>query len=112
MGLIRNSDPAASCGLVDTDAVLAQLLKVCRETDNPTVTAFRSGETRIVAGSGTKSGALIVPLMTPTGCRGVFAIELGGGRERSDSVLALATIFAAQLSTLVDCSPVSRVASA
>jgi transcriptional regulator with XRE-family HTH domain len=94
------------------DAVLAQLLKVCRETDNPTVTAFRSSETRIVPGTGTKSGALIVPLMTPAGCRGVLAIELGGGRERTDWVLAVATIFAAQLSTLVDCSPVSRVASA
>jgi transcriptional regulator with XRE-family HTH domain len=94
------------------DAVLAQLLKVCRETDNPTVTAFRSSETRIVPGTGTKSGALIVPLMTPTGCRGVFAIELERGLEGSDWVLAIATIFAAQLSTLVDCSPVSRAVSA
>jgi hypothetical protein len=95
-----------------SDEVVAQLPRVCRETDNPTTTAFRSGETLIVRGTATETGALIVPLMTPRGCAGVLAIELRNGRERNEWVLAIATFFAAQLSSLVGCSPVSRVASA
>jgi GAF domain-containing protein len=48
-----------------------------------------------------ESGALVVPLMTPGGCVGVFAVELQRGAEQLESVRALATIFAAQLAILI-----------
>jgi GAF domain-containing protein len=81
--------------------VLAQLPRVGRETDNATAAAFRVTQTCVVNGSDLTSGALVVPLMTPSGCMGVLAIELQHGGERSDSVRALATIFAAQLARLI-----------
>ncbi len=94
------------------DQVLAQLPSVSRDTDNATATAFRSGETRLVHGSGSATGALVIPLMTPAGCAGVFAVELPNGGERSEWVRALATIFAAQLATLVGFAPVPKAVSA
>ena len=58
------------------------------------------------------SGAVVVPLLTPTGCGGVLAVELRRGGERRESVRALATIFAAQLATFVGSAPLAEAASA
>jgi hypothetical protein len=95
-----------------SDEVLAQLPRVGRDTDNATATAFRSAETRIVHGSDLARGAVVVPLMTPVGCVGVLAVELRHGHERRESVRALATIFAAQLATLVGFAPLGEAVSA
>jgi transcriptional regulator with XRE-family HTH domain len=84
-----------------SDKVLERLPRVRRDADNATATAFRSADTCIVKGSGLASGAIVVPLMTPVGCVGVLAVELQHGSEHKASVRALATIFAAQLATLV-----------
>lgn len=84
-----------------SDKVLAQLPSVRRDADNATAAAFRSAQTCIVNGSDLASGAVVVPLMTPAGCVGVLAVELPHGSEQRESVRALATIFAAQLATLV-----------
>jgi transcriptional regulator with XRE-family HTH domain len=84
-----------------SEKVLARLPRVRRDADNATATAFRSAHTCIVNGSDLASGALVVPLMTPVGCVGVLAVELQHGSEQKESVRALATIFAAQLATLV-----------
>ncbi len=84
-----------------SDHVLAQLPRVGRDTNNATAAAFRSAQTCIVNGSGLVSGALVIPLLTPVGCEGVLAIELQHGREEREPVRALATIFAAQLATLI-----------
>lgn len=81
--------------------VLAQLPKVSRDADNATAAAFRSTQTCVVDGSNLASDALVVPLMTPAGCVGVFAIELQHGSAQRDSVRALVTIVAAQLARLV-----------
>jgi transcriptional regulator with XRE-family HTH domain len=94
------------------DDVLAQLPGVRRDADNATATAFRSAETRIVNGSDLASGAVVVPLMTPGGCGGVLAVELKHGRENNESVRALATIFAAQLATLVGFVPLAEAVNA
>jgi len=83
------------------DHVLAQLPRVRRDADNATAAAFRSAQTCTVNGSSLASGAVVVPLMTPTGCVGALAVELRPGSEQKESVLALATIFPAQLATLV-----------
>jgi hypothetical protein len=91
--------PALTYGY--SDKVLAQLPRVGRDSDNATAAAFRSARTCVVKGSDLASGALVVPLMTPVGCVGVLALELQHGKEQSESVRALATIFAAQLARLI-----------
>ena len=93
-----------------SDKVLAQLPKVGRDTDNATAAAFRSAQTCVVNGRDLASGALVVPLMTPEGCVGVLAIELRHRSEQRESVRALATIFAAQLATLIGAARPAEVA--
>jgi GAF domain-containing protein len=83
------------------DQVLAQMPRVRRDSDNATAAAFRSAQTCTVIGNHRTSGAVVVPLMTQSGCVGVLAVELPHGSEQRESVRALATIFAAQLATLV-----------
>jgi cytoskeletal protein RodZ len=94
------------------DEVVARLPRVRRDTDNATAESFRSGQTRIVNGSDLASGAVVVPLLTPTGCGGVLAVELRQGGEQRESVRALATIFAAQLATFVGAVPLAHAANA
>jgi hypothetical protein len=84
-----------------SDQVVAQLPAVTEHADNITAAAFRSAEACTTGGSEHENGALVVPLLTPAGCRGVLALELRRGRERANSVRALATIFAAMLAQLV-----------
>jgi transcriptional regulator with XRE-family HTH domain len=84
-----------------SDEVLAQLPNVKRDARNATAAAFRSAQTCVDNGRGAASDALVVPLMTPTGCAGVLALELQHGGARRKSVRALATIFAAQMARLV-----------
>ncbi len=95
-----------------SDNVLAQLPRVPRDADNATAAAFRSTQTCIVNGSETARGAVVVPLMTSEGCVGVFAVELQRGGEQRESVRALATIFAAQLATLVGTPRLSQAVNA
>ena len=84
-----------------SDKVLAQLPTVRAETDNATAAAFRSAQTCAINGSDHGSSALVVPLLTPTGCGGVLAMELPHYNEQTASVRAIATIFAAQLAQLI-----------
>ena len=84
-----------------SDSVLAHLPRVRREADNATAAAFRSTQTCIVNGSEMGSGAVAVPLMTASGCVGVFAAELRHGGEQKEPLRAIATIFAAQLASLI-----------
>jgi len=79
----------------------AQLGRVSRDSDNAIARAFRSSEARVVDGDDVATGAVVVPLLTATGCAGVLALELRHGGERLDCVRAAATILAAQLATLV-----------
>jgi hypothetical protein len=81
--------------------LIAQLPRVFRDADNAIADAFRSAQPRIVDGAGPTTGALVVPMMTPAGCSGVLALELRDGGEQLECVRALATILAAQLSTVI-----------
>ena len=92
-------EPALAHGY--SGEALAKLPRVRRDTDNATAASFRSGQTRIVNGTDLASGAVVVPLLTPSMCVGVFAVELQHGAEQKESVRALATIFAAQLAAFV-----------
>lgn len=92
--------------------VIAQLPSVNPETDNAIASAFRSVETRVVDGSESATGAVVVPLVTPNGCGGVLALEFKDGGERHAHVRAFSSIIAAQLSTLVAAPSVAEAAVA
>jgi GAF domain-containing protein len=94
------------------EAVLAQFPRVRRDADNAIAAAFRLQEARIVNGDDGATGAVVVPLMTPSGCTGVLAIEVGHGGEQRESVRALATILAAQLANLVGSTPLAEAVNA
>jgi transcriptional regulator with XRE-family HTH domain len=84
-----------------SDQVLAQLPTVRSDADNATAAAFRSARTCIVNSSDEAYGAVVVPLMTPSGCVGVFAVELPRGAEQREPVRALTTSLAAQFADLL-----------
>ena len=75
-----------------------------------TAAAFRENTPRISAGTDTTPAALAVSLCGPSGPVGVLSVELQGGVPADEGRVALATIFAAQLSTLA--APVPSVSSA
>jgi hypothetical protein len=107
VGLILWVGDQEGCELVPVFAhgysreVTAQLGRVSRDSDNAIARAFRNAEARVVDGRDVATGAVVVPLLTPTGCAGVLALELRHGGERLECVRAAATILAAQLATLV-----------
>jgi CHASE3 domain sensor protein len=102
-----------------SDQVLARMSSVPRSSDNAAAAAYRSGELQIVlCRPGTSQGAIATPLLSGEGCIGALTIEVRDGGETSDSVQALAQIFAAQLagplaaSAVVDPAVRARSASA
>ena len=95
-----------------SDEVLAHLPRVLTHTDNAIAAAFRSFETRVVESSSGTTGALVVPLSTPTGCAGVLALEFRDGVEQDASVRSFAIILAAQLSTLFECPALAQAVNA
>lgn len=102
--------PVMACGY--SDAMLAQLPRVPAAAETAIASVFRSAKSRVVNGSETATGAVVVPLMTPTGCAGVLAIELPHGGEQREAVCAFATILAAQLATLLVCPAVAEAVNA
>ena len=96
--------PALSHGY--SNEMLSRLPPLPRAGDNAVARAFRSGQLQIVlARPGASNGALAAPLMTPTGCAGVFSAEIRGGGESSETVQALTAILAAQLATVLPGAP-------
>lgn len=92
--------------------ILASLPTVAPDAANPVGAAFRSSACQVVDGTGTATGAIVVPLSMPGGCRGVLAVECTSGLEQEPTLLALATILAAQLSPHVTAEPLTRTAIA
>jgi hypothetical protein len=84
-----------------SDEVLARLPVLFTDADNATAAAFRTRTTCIVNASDFRNGAVAAPLLTPTGCTGVLALELRNGAEQQEDVRASVAILAAQMSTLV-----------
>jgi hypothetical protein len=82
-------------------ATLMKMGSLSTDADNATAAAWRTGELRAVPATSDASGALVAPLVTSQGCVGVLAAEVKDGRELRGEVRALATIFAAQLATIV-----------
>jgi hypothetical protein len=92
-------------------ALSAHLAPVARDSDNALARAYNAAEMQVVEGDDFATGAVVVPLLTPTGCAGVLALELKHRVERLECVRAAATILAAQLSTLLG-APALTAASA
>jgi hypothetical protein len=90
---------------------LARLPAIARHADNATAAAYRHAEMQIVRTNGMSPGAIVVPVLGPSGCIGAIAAEVRHGREASESVRALARIVAAQLSTLVSAAAAGAAAS-
>lgn len=81
--------------------VVTRLGVIGRDAQNVTAAAFRTSLMQTMASDSLSSGAVAVPLVTPAGCVGVMAAEVGNGGEHRESTLAAAGIVAAQLATLV-----------
>jgi hypothetical protein len=95
----RELYPAASAGY--DERLLTRIGNIPRTANNVTAGAIRSGTPRASARVGQSAAALAVPLLTPLGAVGVLSAELKNVPEVDDMRLAMATIFAAQLASLV-----------
>lgn len=82
-------------------AVLTRLGTIATSANNATAAAWRTGELVAVPAQRDAHGALVTPIVTGDGCVGVLAAELRNGREMREDVRAMATIFSAQLATVV-----------
>jgi hypothetical protein len=86
--------------------MLARMPAVPRSSNNAAAAAYRTGTLQIVlARPGGSSGAIVAPLLSADGCIGALSAEIQHGGEASESVQALATIFAAQLAGVVSAAP-------
>ncbi|MFO7691605.1 MAG: hypothetical protein R6V57_00845 [Vicinamibacterales bacterium] len=68
--------------------------------DNATATAYRTKSVVVVPSEVLASGAVVAPLISSEGCSGAMAVELREGVEATPQLRAIATIVAAQLSTM------------
>jgi hypothetical protein len=82
-------------------SVLLRLGSLPADADNATASAWRSGDLVALPAESGKRGALVTPIVTADRCVGVLAAELQNGGEMREDVRALATIFSAQLATVV-----------
>ena len=94
------------------DEVIAQLTRVTTDADNASSEAFRTRRMCIVSGDEANTGAIVVPMLTPMGCAGVLAVEVGSGAEQREDLRAALTILAAQVSTLMGFSILAQTMSA
>jgi hypothetical protein len=99
--------PALSHGYAPQ--ILARILKVPRSADNAAAAAYRTSQMQIVlARPGESNGAVVAPLLSADGCIGALSAEIRGGGESSESVQALAAIFAAQLASVLNTTPAAE----
>jgi hypothetical protein len=85
--------------------LLARLGPIAHRANNATAAAWRTGELGIVPGDAASNGAIVAPLLGLDSCIGVLAVEVRHGREADVSARAVATMFAAQLATIVSAWP-------
>jgi len=89
--------------------VTARMSRIMRSADNAAAAAYRSGQLQIVlARPGESNGAVVAPLLSADGCIGALSAEIRGGGESSESVQALAAIFAAQLASVLSTTPAAE----
>jgi hypothetical protein len=86
--------------------MIARIPPVPRSADNAAAAAYRSGTLQIVLSRpGGSAGAVVAPILAADGCMGALSAEIRSGGETSESVQALAAIFAAQLASVLATAP-------
>jgi hypothetical protein len=92
--------------------MLARMNPIARDAENAAASAWRTGQLAVVPAATTGGlGAIVTPLFGLHSCIGVLSAELRQG-ENSPSVQAVATIIAAQLSTVVPAWPAGSLTPA
>ncbi len=86
--------------------MIARMPPVPQSGNNAAAAAYRSSRLQIVLSHpGGASGAVVAPILSAEGCIGVLSAEIRGGGETSESVQALAAIFAAHLVGVLASAP-------
>jgi hypothetical protein len=89
-----------------SEQMRARMPNVPRSGDNAAAAAYRTGQLQIVMSRpGVSSGAIVAPILAPDGCVGALSAEIRHGGEASESVQALAAIFASQLAPVLATAP-------
>jgi hypothetical protein len=92
--------------------MMARMPPVPRSADNAAAAAYRLGKLQMVSSRpGGASGAVVAPILSADGCIGALSAEIRSGGETSESVQALASIFAAQLAGVFASAPAAPGAS-
>lgn len=92
--------------------ILVRMGPIARDAENAAASAWRTGQLAVVPAATTGGhGAIVTPLFGLHSCIGVLSAELRQG-ENSPSVQAVATIIAAQLSTVVPAWPAGSFSAA
>jgi hypothetical protein len=106
-GVLR---PAIAHGY--STGVLDQMPPVAIDADNAVAVACRTGTLQVVpAQPGVAPGALVAPMLGPSGCLGALTAELAPGGESRVATQALATLVAAQLAAVFAPAPATADAS-
>jgi hypothetical protein len=101
---------AASHGY--TPRVMSRFGAIARAADNPTSSAWRTGEIHFVAGDMMSNGAIVAPMLGPGSCIGVLAAEVRHGREADPGTRAVTAMIAAQLAVAVSAWPAASTVAA
>jgi hypothetical protein len=110
LGSTSGSDLRAVLAHGYSPEMVARMPAVPRSANNAAAAAYRNGELQIVLSRpGGTSGAIVAPILTADGCIGALSAEIRSGGETSQTVQALATLFAAQLAAIV--APAETAAS-
>jgi len=88
-------------------SVLRRIPPIPRDADNATASAWRTGLRARVSEDSSGYGAIVAPMLSPSGCVGVFAAEVRGGREQDEATCAVATMLASQLAGVLAAWPTS-----
>jgi len=91
--------------------LMARIGTIPRDAVNLTAATFRDGAAHTSAAEGKSPAALAVALCGPSGPVGVFSAELKPGIQAGPTLVAWATIFAAQLATLAQPVPADAAAT-
>lgn len=93
------------------EEMLVRLGRIEREAENAAATAWRTGQMIVVPAAATGGrGAIVVPLFGLHSCIGVLSVEVRHS-EDSPAVQAVATMIAAQLSTVVPAWPAGSLSA-
>jgi hypothetical protein len=99
----HNLHPAAAWGY--DELLLSRVSSIPHGAANLTAAAFRTGALGTSPARAGSPAALAAPLSGPSGTVGVLSAEMRSGGSVPESTAALASIFAAQLVTIVGVIP-------